>query len=117
MKRMVKLVKDYESKVFRKELNGLYTKISTGCREKGITIGELAKQLGMSKQNLYAQSKNGRLAYEYIKKIQEILEVELLPFEKKYTELDLFLKKQIDEATKKMADDMTKKIMERFDKE
>ncbi len=52
----------------------LYRQINALCAERGITLAQLAKKLGMTPQNLYGRLERERLTYSELSKIAEILQ-------------------------------------------
>lgn len=52
----------------------LYRQINALCAERGITLAQLAKKLGMTPQNLYGRLERERLTYSELSRIAEILQ-------------------------------------------
>lgn len=52
----------------------LYRQINALCAERGITLAQLAKRLGMTPQNLYGRLERERLTYSELSRIAEILQ-------------------------------------------
>jgi transcriptional regulator with XRE-family HTH domain len=59
--------------MWTRKINKKYEKIKKGCEKKNITLKELCKKLGMSRQNLYAMVHRDRLKNEYVVKIEREL--------------------------------------------
>ena len=51
----------------------LYRQINMLCAERGITLAQLAKMLGVTPQNLYGRLERERLTYSELSKIAEVL--------------------------------------------
>lgn len=52
----------------------LYRQINMLCAERGITLAQLAKMLGVTPQNLYGRLERERLTYSELSKIAEVLQ-------------------------------------------
>jgi len=61
--------------MWTRKINKKYEKIKKGCEKKNITLKELCKILGMSRQNLYAMVHRGRLKNEYVEIINKKLDI------------------------------------------
>lgn len=51
----------------------LYRQINALCAERGITLAQLAKMIGVTPQNLYGRLERERLTYKELSKIAEVL--------------------------------------------
>lgn len=51
----------------------LYRQINMLCAERGITLAQLAKLIGVTPQNLYGRLERERLTYSELSKIAEVL--------------------------------------------
>lgn len=52
----------------------LYRQINMLCAERGITLAQLAKMIGVTPQNLYGRLERERLTYSELSKIAEVLQ-------------------------------------------
>jgi DNA-binding Xre family transcriptional regulator len=71
------LGKDMRNIIFFDDLD-LYDKIVFMCNRKNITITKLAEEIGLTRQNLHTQAKNDRLLSKHVRKINEILGVNII---------------------------------------
>ena len=51
----------------------LYRQINMLCAERGITLAQLAKMIGVTPQNLYGRLERERLTYSELSRIAEVL--------------------------------------------
>lgn len=51
----------------------LYRQINMLCAERGITLAQLAKMIGVTPQNLYGRLERERLTYSELSKIAAVL--------------------------------------------
>lgn len=59
----------------QQNINKNYSNIKIACRKKNMTIIELCKMLGITRQHLHHQVHINNLKKKYIEKIERILEV------------------------------------------
>jgi len=55
----------------------LHLKIKHEAERKGLTLTDLAGQLGMSRQNLHYRSRTEAMSYKQLKAVAKILKLEL----------------------------------------